>query len=117
MKVKTCARCNTQKPVEQFHRDSKNKDGLASSCKECRNGARRPQKRMHRRAPALKMVPARKPREERKKAPLGSGEQAILDEARRLAIVRLVQHHRSEYDTLVYRAKMQLKYRPQKKVS
>lgn len=29
--------CQTRKPVDQFHKDKRRRDGLASNCKTCRN--------------------------------------------------------------------------------
>jgi len=33
--MKRCARCGKQKPFSEFHKNSRNKDGLHSYCKEC----------------------------------------------------------------------------------
>jgi len=33
--MKTCSRCKTDKPLHHFHRSSRMKDGLQSSCKSC----------------------------------------------------------------------------------
>lgn len=38
MSQKYCAKCDTQKPLEEFGKNRAKKDGLATSCKECRNG-------------------------------------------------------------------------------
>lgn len=35
MNTKTCARCNQAKPLSDYHRNSRNKDGLHSYCKAC----------------------------------------------------------------------------------
>lgn len=35
MDLKTCRRCGTEKPLSEFHKDSGNKDGRCSYCKEC----------------------------------------------------------------------------------
>jgi hypothetical protein len=32
---KTCTKCGTEKPISEFHRCTRNKDGLASECKAC----------------------------------------------------------------------------------
>lgn len=34
---KICSRCKTEKPLEEFHRHRKHKDGHRSCCKECRS--------------------------------------------------------------------------------
>ncbi len=39
--MKTCFRCGDPKPASQFQRDSKTKDKLRSSCRECTNEGRR----------------------------------------------------------------------------
>ncbi len=39
--MKTCARCGEEKPLSEFHKNKKAKDGLQSFCKECRNKAER----------------------------------------------------------------------------
>ena len=36
--MKTCKKCNIEKSSEDFNKDSKNKDGLWTICKECRLG-------------------------------------------------------------------------------
>lgn len=36
--MKNCKKCNIEKPLEAFNKDSKNKDGLWTICKECRYG-------------------------------------------------------------------------------
>jgi len=42
----TCTKCKAQKPYTEFHKDSRNKTGLCSWCKECsRAAARRAQLR------------------------------------------------------------------------
>ena len=33
--TKMCKRCQTRKPLREFHRHSKTKDGLQAYCKEC----------------------------------------------------------------------------------
>jgi len=33
--VKQCSKCGEQKPLDQFHRDSKRKDGRHGHCKTC----------------------------------------------------------------------------------
>lgn len=35
---KKCSRCETEKPLEAFHRDAKKSDGLSPWCKPCKNG-------------------------------------------------------------------------------
>ncbi|WP_347275571.1 hypothetical protein [Candidatus Kuenenia sp.] len=35
MNTKICARCGVEKPVVEFHKNSRNKDGLHSYCKTC----------------------------------------------------------------------------------
>ena len=34
---KTCKKCRTDKPVEQFRKNSKTKDGLFLYCKDCQD--------------------------------------------------------------------------------
>ena len=38
MKTKRCAKCKADKSVDEFYRNARNVDGLASSCKECNEG-------------------------------------------------------------------------------
>ena len=33
--MKTCSRCKQDKPLDEFHKSSRMKDGLQSSCKSC----------------------------------------------------------------------------------
>lgn len=33
--MKTCSRCKEDKPLDEFHKSSRMKDGLQSSCKSC----------------------------------------------------------------------------------
>ncbi len=35
MPTKVCVKCRQEKPVEEFHRNSRSADGLHSYCKEC----------------------------------------------------------------------------------
>lgn len=35
MKTKVCARCKEAKPISEFHKNSRNSDGLHSYCKDC----------------------------------------------------------------------------------
>lgn len=37
METKVCTRCGQEKPLEEFNKDSRKRDGLASHCKECHN--------------------------------------------------------------------------------
>ena len=39
--MKTCTSCKLEKPVEDFRRQSKTKDGYKYRCKECDNSAAR----------------------------------------------------------------------------
>ena len=34
--MKRCYKCDTPKPLDQFHKNKERKDGRASTCKECR---------------------------------------------------------------------------------
>ena len=34
--MKTCSRCGETKPLEEFVKDNRRKDGHATICKECR---------------------------------------------------------------------------------
>lgn len=40
--MKHCNKCNTTKPLSEFHKKSGRKDGLASTCKSCVNDRQRP---------------------------------------------------------------------------
>jgi ribosomal protein L44E len=35
MNTKICAKCGAEKPISEFHKNSRSKDGLHSYCKEC----------------------------------------------------------------------------------
>jgi hypothetical protein len=35
MTTKTCSKCGVAKPIAEFYKDAKNRDGLQSRCKEC----------------------------------------------------------------------------------
>lgn len=37
--TKICARCNVQRPTDEFYRDGSRKDGLAPACKPCKRKA------------------------------------------------------------------------------
>lgn len=37
MKEKLCKKCNTVKPIEEFGREKKGKDGIRHCCKKCNN--------------------------------------------------------------------------------
>jgi len=41
IKIKKCSKCGKQKPLEEFHKDNKAKDGHASWCKQCVKDRRR----------------------------------------------------------------------------
>lgn len=36
--MKKCSFCNTEKELSEYHKNSRAKDGLQSSCKDCRKG-------------------------------------------------------------------------------
>lgn len=38
--MKTCRACNTEKPLSEFHRESRTSDGRRGSCKSCMNAIR-----------------------------------------------------------------------------
>lgn len=38
--TKRCSKCGKEKPVTEFHKSKKNKDGLKCACKVCRNAAK-----------------------------------------------------------------------------
>jgi hypothetical protein len=38
IKMKYCKRCNQEKPVSEFNRQARRKDGLQFYCKECQHG-------------------------------------------------------------------------------
>jgi len=40
--LKRCSKCGEEKPVSEFYRDARARDGLKSRCKECYDAARRP---------------------------------------------------------------------------
>ena len=37
MNIKTCFKCNQSRPISDFHKKSRNKDGLMPICKDCNN--------------------------------------------------------------------------------
>lgn len=37
METKICSKCGIEKPVNEFYKDRRSKDGLRSHCKECHN--------------------------------------------------------------------------------
>jgi hypothetical protein len=37
MEMKLCKKCNILKPYSEYYKDKKNKDGVCSHCKDCRN--------------------------------------------------------------------------------
>lgn len=38
---KICTKCNEPKSLDDFHKNSHNKDGLQSQCRDCRNASKR----------------------------------------------------------------------------
>lgn len=38
--MKRCSKCGATKPLEDFHRETKGKDGRAAACRDCKNAAR-----------------------------------------------------------------------------
>ena len=38
---KTCTKCESLKPIEEYHKDKKGKLGRASQCKECKNKSKK----------------------------------------------------------------------------
>ncbi len=40
MQTRICSKCEESKPIEEFHKDTKGKDGRAARCKTCKNGSR-----------------------------------------------------------------------------
>lgn len=49
--VKTCPRCETMKPLDDFHRQPKGKLGRTSFCKPCAMAAQKASRAVHGRAP------------------------------------------------------------------
>ena len=39
--MKTCKKCNSTKPIDDFYNDKNSKDGKTAECKECRKAAER----------------------------------------------------------------------------
>jgi hypothetical protein len=35
--MKTCTKCKTEKPTEDFRKHNRSRDGLDTQCRECRN--------------------------------------------------------------------------------
>lgn len=35
--MKMCTRCRVEKPLDEFHKDSKRLDGRQSTCKQCKS--------------------------------------------------------------------------------
>ena len=46
--MKTCSKCKEQKPLDEFYRNRRTKDGKASWCKECHRARSREYGRTHR---------------------------------------------------------------------
>lgn len=38
--MKTCTKCNTEKPLSEYHKDKHSKTGYTSSCNDCRKAVR-----------------------------------------------------------------------------
>lgn len=52
--TKQCSRCGIPKPLDAFHRDTRQPDGYRAECKECRNARVRVQQREYQRQPGAK---------------------------------------------------------------
>lgn len=101
MDTKTCLVCQQAQPFFNFYRDKRKRDGHHARCKVC-EGASRKLADQKRQGTDVPVVPPPPPRL--------TPDQQLLYKARSGALLRLVKHHRSEYDTLVYREKMRLQY-------
>lgn len=119
--IKKCNRCLLEKPVSEFSRDSSKRNGLRGQCRQCRTELDRIRKGRTSPPPS-----AAKPEPNTSKiatskvatsklnpgvAPVTQAEkqrQSSKAEAHRQAILRLIDRHRSEFDSLVYSEQIRL---------
>ena len=89
---KLCRKCKEFKSWDSFHKDRTQKDGFKKICKPCRSEVQK----------EYRTVKVLEPNEEDK----------LLQEARQLALRRLVQLHYPEFVQLLSRYKRQVGIRP-----
>ena len=97
--TKQCSSCGEAKPLSEFHRNAKHKDGLTYACKQC-NGARVKASAQRRRAEmgvtAWLEDRAATVRESRKRTGNAAGKRYAR--ARSRAVKELIEAHRAEFD-------------------
>ncbi len=95
---KTCSRCKQEQPVSNFDQDKSVKStGLRSQCKTCRSELRKTYN-----------TKPRSPRPKSKPAKKYSQAQLLKQQANREAILRLINNHRAEFNSLVYSEQVRL---------
>jgi hypothetical protein len=110
---KICSRCNKEQPVANFDKDKSVKTtGLRSQCKTCRSElrqtytrkprAKRPSTPKVARKPVAASKPVVKPK------PKYSPQEMLKQKANREAILRLINNHRAEFNSLVYSEQVRL---------
>lgn len=45
--MKICTKCNVEKELSEFYKDKSKKDGLSSSCKECKTAQNKAYMKAH----------------------------------------------------------------------
>lgn len=118
LSTKICSRCKQELPVSRFDQDlSVRSTGLRSQCKTCRSELRKTYKTKPRVRKSAKAVakPAAKstetPVEQKPKAPPRpryTPQQILKQKANREAILRLINNHRAEFNSLVYSEQVRL---------
>lgn len=94
--MKYCSGCGKEHPLSAFHRDKTHRDGHKSTCKACRSG---------------------KPKEPPKPSPLraqlqGKSEQELETIARSMAIRRLIEVHKKDFNNLLARYRVEVGMAP-----
>lgn len=87
--TKTCRLCGADKPLSEYHRHRSSKDGRQSRCKTCGSETDRERRARGYKAPT---------RQRSELPPAVLARQKLNDRARQLAIARLIDAHRDEFE-------------------
>lgn len=102
---KTCSRCLKEQPVSNFDQDKSVKStGLRSQCKTCRSELRKTYKSK----PRVKRPSKPKAAKKKVTKPKPTQTELLKQRANREAILRLINNHRAEFNSLVYSEQVRL---------
>lgn len=102
--TKPCGRCGETKPLSEFYRDAKRKDGHAYACKPCcRLQVRQSQERMRKAMGEAAWRDYVRENQRRSRERTGNSRGKAYNRAQYAALSALRDAHRNQYDALLQR--------------